>query len=702
MYYIGIDLGTSAVKLLLMDETGSIANIVSREYPIAFPHPGWSEQDPADWWAAVCDGIPALLDGFDASQVKGIGAGGQMHGLVVLDKNDAVIRPCILWNDGRTQRQVDYLNGVIGKDKLSRYTANIAFAGFTAPKLLWMRDNEPDNFARIEKIMLPKDYINYKLTGVHCTDYSDASGMLLLDVEHKCWSNEMLDICGVQESQLPKLFESWQPVGTLTAEAAQTLGLPADVVVCAGAGDNAAAAVGCGAVGGGKCNISLGTSGTVFITSNTFGVDKQNALHSFAHADGGYHLMGCILSAASCNKWWSEEVLHTTDYAAEQTPITADKLGANDVYFLPYLMGERSPHNDPASRGAFVGLRMDTPRAALTQAVLEGVAFAIRDCVEIARAQGVKIKASTLCGGGAKSPLWREILAERAGHPADAAPDRARPRLRRRDAGGGGLRGIPQRAGLRRGARPRQEHNPAGRRARRKIQHALRRVAQAVPGTESILCGNGGTAMKIFSVTDPEFKPYGRVVTGLDTAKAEILAALANTPLPAATDYVAEDAALQELPAAVEVSEHLFGGMPCQLGWCNGHNTYLNCLEYHRDSEFNLGTEDFVLLLARQEEIAGGKLDTAKVKAFRVPAGTLVEVYATTLHYAPCHVDAAKGFRVLVALPKGTNTAKPAIKNDGGDDPQLWACNKWLLAHPDSAEAKAGAYVGLVGENVHI
>ena len=175
--------------------------------------------------------------------------------------------------------------------------------------------------------------------------------------------------------------------------------------------------LGCGAVGGGKCNISLGTSGTVFITSDTFGVDKQNALHSFAHADGGYHLMGCILSAASCNKWWSEEVLHTTDYAAEQTPITADKLGANDVYFLPYLMGERSPHNDPASRGAFVGLRMDTPRAALTQAVLEGVAFAIRDCVEIARAQGVKIKASTLCGGGAKSPLWREILANVLGIP---------------------------------------------------------------------------------------------------------------------------------------------------------------------------------------------------------------------------------------------------------------------------------------------
>lgn len=208
--------------------------------------------------------------------------------------------------------------------------------------------------------------------------------------------------------------------------------------------------------------------------------------------------------------------------------------------------------------------------------------------------------------------------------------------------------------------------------------------------------------MKIFSVTDPEFKPYGRVVTGLDAAKAEILQALADTPLPAATDYVAEDENLQELPAAAEVSEHLFGGMPCQMGWCNGHNTYLNCLEYHRDSEFNLGTEGFVLLLAKLNEIENGKLDTAKVKAFRVPAGTLVKVYATTLHYAPCHLDAAKGFRVLVALPKGTNTAKPEMKNNGGDDALLWACNKWLLAHPDSAEAKQGAYIGLAGENIHI
>ncbi len=209
--------------------------------------------------------------------------------------------------------------------------------------------------------------------------------------------------------------------------------------------------------------------------------------------------------------------------------------------------------------------------------------------------------------------------------------------------------------------------------------------------------------MEIYSVNDPEFKPYGRVVTGLDDVKQEILNTLAETPLPEATDYVAEDERLQELPAAVEVSEHLFGGVPCQLGWCNGHNTKLNCLEYHRDSEFNLGSEDFILLLAKLDEVENGKLDTAKVKAFHVPAGVLVEVYATTLHYAPCHINADKGFRVLVALPKGTNTAMPAdFKTDGGDDARLWACNKWLLAHPDSTEASQGAYVGLYGINIDI
>ena len=411
MLYIGIDLGTSAVKLLLMDGAGKIHKIVSREYPLEFPRPGWSQQRPEDWKEAVFSGIRELLSGFDGSRVAGIGAGGQMHGLVVLDEQDRVIRPAILWNDGRTAEQVAYLNEEIGMKRLSQMTANIAFAGFTAPKLLWMREKEPENFARIHRIMLPKDYINYILTGVHATDYSDASGMLLLDVEKKRWSAEMLALCGVRKNQMPRLYESYETVGTVKPEIAKELGIPASCRVCAGAGDNAAAAVGTGVVGQGGCNISLGTSGTVFISSDTFRVDENNALHAFAHADGGYHLMGCMLCAASCNKWLMEDIFHTDRYGEEQAAIAEDKLGENHVFFLPYLMGERSPINDVSARGTFLGLTMDTCRADMTQAVLEGVAFAIRDSFEVVKKLGIDVKASKLCGGGAKSPLWKKILA---------------------------------------------------------------------------------------------------------------------------------------------------------------------------------------------------------------------------------------------------------------------------------------------------
>ena len=409
MLYIGIDLGTSAVKMLLMDAKGKIEKVVSKEYPLYFPHPGWSEQKPEDWWDAVLDGLKELTADCDKSQVAGISFGGQMHGLVVLDDRDQVIRPAILWNDGRTGKETEYLNTVVGKEKLSRYTANIAFAGFTAPKILWIRNQEPENFEKIAKLMLPKDYIAYKLSGVHCTDVSDASGMLIFDVKNKCWSQEMLDICGITKEQVPQIFESYDVVGNLKPEIARMLGLSENVKIVAGAGDNAAAAVGTGTVGDGRCNISLGTSGTIFISSKSFGVDANNALHAFAHADGCYHLMGCMLSAASCNKWWMDDILQTSEYQKEQEAIT--KLGENKVFFLPYLMGERSPHNNPDARGTFIGMTMDTTRADMTQAVLEGVAFAIRDSFEVAKSLGIKIEKTKICGGGAKSRLWKEIIA---------------------------------------------------------------------------------------------------------------------------------------------------------------------------------------------------------------------------------------------------------------------------------------------------
>lgn len=409
MLYIGIDLGTSAVKLLLMDSGGNILNIVSKEYPLYFPHPGWSQQEPADWYEQTIAGIKELLEGFDKSSVAGISFGGQMHGLVILDDKDEVIRPAILWNDGRTYEECEFLNNVIGKEKLSEYTANIAFTGFTAPKILWIKNKEPENFARISKIMLPKDYIAYKLTGVHSTDVSDASGMLIFDVKNRCWSKDMCEICGISEGQLAKVYESYEAVGCVLPEVAKELGIPKTVKVAAGAGDNAAAAVGTGTVGDGRCNISLGTSGTIFISSDKFGVDRYNGLHSFAHADGHYHLMGCMLSAASCNKWWMDDIIGTTDYTGQQRKI--ESLGENHVYFLPYLMGERSPHNNPNARGTFIGMTMDTTRADMTQAVLEGVAFALRDSFEIAQSLGISIERTKICGGGAKSPLWKKIIA---------------------------------------------------------------------------------------------------------------------------------------------------------------------------------------------------------------------------------------------------------------------------------------------------
>lgn len=409
MYYIGVDLGTSSVKLVLMEETGEIKNIVAKEYPLHFPKPGWSEQEPKDWYDQFAAGIQELLLGIDRKEVDGISFGGQMHGLVMLDEKDRVLRPAILWNDGRTQEECDYLNQVIGREKVSSCTANMALTGFTAPKLLWVKKHEPEIFEKIAKIMLPKDYLAYCLTGVHSTDVSDASGMLLFDVKNRCWSKEMLEIAGVREEQLAKVYESYEVIGTLTEEASKKLDLPLGVRVIAGAGDNAAGAVGTGTLAHGMCSVSLGTSGTVFIATDKFAVDDKNAMHSFAHANGKYHFLGCMLSAASANKWWMDEIIGTKEYAKEQQGIT--KLGENQVFFLPYLMGERTPHNNPYARGTFVGMTMDTTREDMTEAVLEGVTFALRDALEIARSFGVQIDRVRLNGGGAKSPLWCRMVA---------------------------------------------------------------------------------------------------------------------------------------------------------------------------------------------------------------------------------------------------------------------------------------------------
>ena len=411
MLTVGIDIGTSAVKLLAMDSAGKVLHTVSRDYPLYMYDNGHSEQDPADWWAQTARGLRELCQNLDGQQIAAVSFSGQMHGLVMLDENDNVLRRAILWNDQRTQAECDYLNNEIGREVLLDNVANVALTGFTAPKILWVKKHEPEIFAKINKIMLPKDYIAYKLSGVFATDYSDASGMLLLDVKKQDWSDKLLDIVGVSRSQLAKLYHSYEAIGTVTAEASKETGLPTTAKVVIGGGDQAVGAIGSGIVSGGMCSVSLGTSGVLFVAANDFAVDKSPAaIHAFCHATGRYHFMGVTLCAAGSNKWWVEEILQTTDYPAEQTGI--NKPGTNPVYFLPYLSGERTPHNDPLARGAFVGMNTTTTRADMTQAVMEGVTYSLRDILERVRELGADVQTARIIGGGAKSPLWCQMTAD--------------------------------------------------------------------------------------------------------------------------------------------------------------------------------------------------------------------------------------------------------------------------------------------------
>jgi len=410
MLTIGIDIGTSAVKLLAMDDTGKVLRTISREYPLYMYSDGRSEQSPEDWWKETSLGLKELTAGLPPADA--VSFSGQMHGLVALDANDNVLRRAILWNDQRTTAECDYLNNEIGRETLLNNAANIALTGFTAPKILWMKNNEPELFAKISKVMLPKDYIAYKLTGVFATDYSDASGMLLLDVAKKDWSDRLLEIMGLSRQQVPALYPSYGAIGTVTHEAAKETGLPTTAKVVIGGGDQAVGAIGTGTVKAGTCSVSLGTSGVLFVAADDFAVDKgPSAIHSFCHATGKYHLMGVTLAAAGSAKWWYEGILNTEDYAKEQATM-ADNLGKNSVYYLPYLSGERTPHNDPLARGTFVGMNMTTTRSDMTQAVMEGVAFSLRDILTRVKELGHRVTTARIIGGGSKSPVWCQMIAD--------------------------------------------------------------------------------------------------------------------------------------------------------------------------------------------------------------------------------------------------------------------------------------------------
>lgn len=410
--YLGIDLGTSSVKILLMSRDGQIIDEATEEYPVYYPHANWAEQQPEDWWQGTLGALRRIVDKNEAlkTELRAIGFSGQMHGMVALDAAGNVLTPSIIWCDQRTTAECEAITARFGQAGLSALVGNMALTGFTAPKILWLKRSHPEIFARAAMFLLPKDYIRYRLSGVFATDFSDASGMLLLDVANKCYSTAMLDFVGIAESQLPALYESYAVTGVLSAALKDALGLSMthEVLIVGGAGDQAAGAIGTGTVSEGVVSVTLGTSGVVFAAHDDYKVDGQNRLHAFCHANGRYHSMGVMLSAASSLKWWAEQVVVSD---IEVLLGEVDEAISSTV-FLPYLLGERTPYPDPDARGTFVGMDMNTGRGEMTKAVLEGVSFGLKDSLDILVDMGIPVDEIRVIGGGARSQTWRQILAD--------------------------------------------------------------------------------------------------------------------------------------------------------------------------------------------------------------------------------------------------------------------------------------------------
>ncbi len=417
--YLGIDLGTSEVKILLLDEQQDVVASIGESLTLSRPHPLWSEQDPEHWWAAVERGISKLKHAHATAlaSVKGIGLSGQMHGAILLDKRDQVLRPAILWNDVRSGAQCQQLERLVPESR--QITGNLAMPGFTAPKLLWVAQNEPDVFRRTEKILLPKDYLRLKLSGEHVSDMSDAAGTLWLDVEKRAWSDVMLNACGLSREHMPRLVEGSAPSSALRSDLARAWGMGECVGIAGGAGDNAASAIGMGAIANGQAFISLGTSGVFFVANDSYRPNPEQGVHTFCHAlPGKWHQMAVILSAASCLRWVTQ-VTNSIDEAALLREIeSADQREFEHApIFLPYLSGERTPHNDPNAQGVWFGLSHNTTRAALGYSVIEGVSFALLEGYRALQRAGTRVDIASLVGGGSKSRYWSALLASVLGLP---------------------------------------------------------------------------------------------------------------------------------------------------------------------------------------------------------------------------------------------------------------------------------------------
>jgi len=441
-YAIGVDIGTSGTKSVLFDQKGTVISSATVEYPLYQPQNGYAEQKPEDWYNAAVSTIKTIVSesGVDSADIVGIGLSGQMHGLVMLDENNNVIRPSIIWCDQRTAKECKEITEKVGAERLVEITANPALTGFTASKILWVRNNEPENYAKCRHILLPKDYVRFMLTGVYATEVSDASGMQLLDVPNRCWSDEVLEKLDIDKALLAKVYESPEVTGTITEKAAQLTGLKAGTIVVGGAGDNAAAAVGTGVVADGKAFTTIGTSGVVFAHTSDISIDAKGRVHTFCCAiPGCWHVMGVTQGAGLSLKWFRDnfcmeeketaKLMEVNEYYLMDKEAETVRIGADRLLYLPYLMGERTPHLDPNARGMFFGLSAMHTKKHLLRAVMEGVAYSLRDCQEIFRDMGIDIADMMACGGGGTSPLWRQMLADLYNCPVKTVSSKEGPAL---------------------------------------------------------------------------------------------------------------------------------------------------------------------------------------------------------------------------------------------------------------------------------
>lgn len=723
-YLLGIDLGTSGTKTVLFDENGKAVASKTIEYPMYQPKNGWAEQDPDDWYNAAVNTVKQVVaeSKVNPVDIKALSIAGQMHGLVMLDKEDKVLRKAILWCDSRTGEECDEITKAVGKNRLIEINANPALTGFTAPKILWVRKHEKDIYDKCSCFLLPKDYVRFKLTGKKAIEISDASGTNLIDIKNRVWSDEILKALDINSALLPEIIESSAVAGKITKEAAALTGLAEGTIVAGGAGDNAAAAIGTGVCRDGQAFVTLGTSGVVFAHTSKPSIDPLGRVHTFCAAvPNSWTAMSCTLAAGLSLRWMRDEFYYYENkeesskgndvYDLMTSEAAKIPSGSDGLIYLPYLMGERSPVLDPEARGVFFGLSARHTKAHLTRAVLEGITLSQRHNLEVLHEMGICPSVLTACGGGGRSNVWRQMLADILKCEVDTIKSKEGPAL-----GAAILAGVA--CGMFNSvedgcskfvSRGEDKAIPCDSETKRydaifalygSLYPALRPSFAKLATLRKQL--DGESVPKYKSVFSVEFERFGKVISGVDTQKVCELLEKVNCPSDAVA-YVPSEPILEIPELKEDLQNRVFGGLEIEMGYCSGHNRVLNCLEYHRNSELNITGTDAIFMVAPITAIKDGIVDTNSVEIFFAPKGTAVLFYETSLHYAPCHADDGDVFRVCVVLPKNTNTQRPVLPKECAESRMLTHNNKWLMAHSASPEAKLGITTGVVvGTNLKL